>query len=87
MNEYAAKFCAVSRSPLTEIWGESQCSGHFASQLKFAGYDMVMIQGKSEKPVYIAIDNEKIEVRDTTHRRGKDGTDDVVALLPPTGGG
>lgn len=68
----AAKFCAVFKSPLTGIWGESQCGGHFAPQLKFAGYDMVIIQGKSEKPVYIAIEDEKIEIRDATHLWGKD---------------
>lgn len=83
----AAKFCAIFKSPLTEIWGESQCSGHFAPQLKFAGHDMVIIQEKSEKPVYIAIEDEKIEIRDATHLRGKDGTGDVVALLPPMEGG
>ena len=33
----AAKFCAVFKSPLTGIWGESQCGGYFAPQLKFAG--------------------------------------------------
>ena len=67
-----AKFCAIFKSPLTGIWGESECSGHFAPQLKFAGFDMIIIQGKSEKPVYITIENEKIEIRDATHLWGKD---------------
>jgi aldehyde:ferredoxin oxidoreductase len=68
----AAKFCAVFKSPLTGIWGESQCSGYFAPQLKYAGYDMIIIQGRSEKPVYLIIEDEKIEIRDATHLWGKD---------------
>jgi len=75
-----AKFCAVFKSPLTGIWGESQCGGFFAPQLKFAGYDTVIIQGKSEKPVYLLIEDEKIEIRDAAHLWGKDSfeTEDVI---------
>lgn len=68
----AAKFCAVFKSPLTGIWGESQCGGYFAPQLKFAGYDMLIIQGRSEKPVYLTIEDEKIEIRNAVHLWGKD---------------
>jgi len=68
----AAKFCAVFKSPLTGIWGESQCGGYFGPQLKYAGYDMIIIQGKSRTPVYITIENENVEIRDATHLWGKD---------------
>jgi aldehyde:ferredoxin oxidoreductase len=68
----AAKFCAVFKSPLTGIWGESQCGGYFGPQLKYAGYDMIIIQGRSEKPVYLTIEDEKIEINDAAHLRGKD---------------
>jgi len=76
----AAKFCAIFKSPLTGIWGESQCSGHFAPQLKHAGYDMIIIQGKSEKPVYLITEDEKIEIRDATPMWGKDTfeTEEIV---------
>jgi len=68
----AAKFCAVFKSPLTEIWGESQCGGYFAPELKYAGYDMVIINGRSEKPVYLTIKDEEIELSDASHLWGKD---------------
>jgi len=68
----ASKLCAVFKSPLTGGWGESQCGGHFAPQLKYAGYDMLIITGKSEKPVYVTIEDEEIRVWDATHLWGED---------------
>ncbi len=68
----AAKFCAIFKSPLTEIWGESQCGGYFAPQLKYAGYDMVIINGRSEKPVYITIKDDEVRVKDASHLWGED---------------
>lgn len=68
----AAKFCAVFKSPLTEIWGESQCGGYFAPLLKYAGYDMVIINGRSEKPVYITVKDDEVGVKDASHLWGKD---------------
>lgn len=76
----AAKFCAVFKSPLTGIWGESQCGGYFAPQLKRAGYGMIIIQGKSRTPVYITIEDENVEIRDAAHLWGKDTfeTEDII---------
>ncbi|MBS7621389.1 aldehyde ferredoxin oxidoreductase family protein [Candidatus Bathyarchaeota archaeon] len=68
----AAKFCTIFKSPLTGIWGESQCGGYFAHQLKCAGYDMIIIRGRSKKPVYLTIEDEKIEIRDASHLWGED---------------
>ena len=68
----ASKFCAVFKSPLTGIWGESQCGGYFAPHLKWAGYDAVVIRGRSEKPTYLLIEDEKVELRDASHIWGKD---------------
>jgi len=76
----AAKFCAVFKSPLTGIWGESQCGGYFAPQLKFAGYDMVIIRGRSKRPVYLIIEDEKVELRDASYLWGKDAfeTEEII---------
>ncbi len=76
----AAKLCAVFKSPLTGIWGESQCGGHFAPHLKRAGYDMLIISGMSENPVYITIEDEEIKFRDASHLWGKDAfeTEDII---------
>lgn len=76
----AAKLCAVFKSPLTGIWGESQCGGYFAPQLRQAGYDMLIISGKAEKPAYITVDDEEIEIRDAAHLWGIDtfDTEDII---------
>jgi aldehyde:ferredoxin oxidoreductase len=76
----ASRLCAVFKSPLTGGWGESQCGGHLAPQLKYAGYDMLIITGRSEKPVYVTIDDEEIKICDASHLWGKDAfeTEDVI---------
>lgn len=50
---------------------DSHMGGHFAHNLKYAGYDAVVIEGKSEKPVYIKIDDEKVSIEDASHVWGK----------------
>ena len=69
---FAARLTVVAKSPLTGGWGDSNCGGHFAPNLKFAGYDGVFFTGISEKPVYLFIDNGKAELRDAGHLWGKD---------------
>jgi benzoyl-CoA reductase subunit BamB len=49
----------------------SMMGGFFASELKYAGYDKVIIRGKSPKLVYVWINNDKIEIRDASHLQGK----------------
>ncbi|AGK62135.1 Aldehyde:ferredoxin oxidoreductase [Archaeoglobus sulfaticallidus PM70-1] len=55
------EFCA--KSPLTGIWGESNSGGKFSAFLKFAGWDGIIIEGKSEKPVYLLINPDTAEIR------------------------
>jgi aldehyde:ferredoxin oxidoreductase len=54
--------------------------GSFAPYLKFAGYDLLIIEGKAKKPVYIFIDGDEVEIRDATHLWGKLGgeTDELL---------
>ncbi len=47
-------WCA--RSPLTGIWGESNMGGHWGAELRFAGYDGLVITGRAERPIYLWID-------------------------------
>ncbi len=63
------EFCA--RSPLTGIWGESNVGGKIANYLKYAGWDGVMIEGASDKPVYIKIDPSGAEIVDANNIWGK----------------
>jgi aldehyde:ferredoxin oxidoreductase len=61
-----------AKSPLTNLIGSSNMGGFFAPELRFAGFDHLVITGKAEKPVYIWIHDGQIEVRDATHLWGKD---------------
>ena len=62
----------VSLSPLTGIYGESDVGGKWGKALKRAGYDGVVITGKSEKPVYLWIKDEGIEIKPASHIWEKD---------------
>lgn len=50
----------------------SGIGGFIGAEIKFAGYDNIIIQGKADKPVYIYIHNDSIEFRDASHMWGKD---------------
>lgn len=67
-----SRYAACFKSPLTGIWGESSCGGNFAPELKAAGYDGIAISGSSQKPVYIFIEDNKVEIRDASDLWGKD---------------
>jgi aldehyde:ferredoxin oxidoreductase len=51
----------------TELVGTGHMGGHWGAELKYAGWDIVIIEGKSDKPVYIAILDERVEIRDASH--------------------
>ena len=59
------------KSPLTGGFGDSNMGGHWGAELKYAGYDQIILQGKAKKPVYIWIDDDKVEIRDASHLWGK----------------
>jgi aldehyde:ferredoxin oxidoreductase len=50
----------------------SGIGGHIPAQIRNAGYDNLVIQGRSSEPVYLHIDDDKVEIRDATHLQGKD---------------
>jgi aldehyde:ferredoxin oxidoreductase len=66
------RFVVVCKSPLTGTWGDANCGGTFGPHLKFAGYDGILFRGISPKPVYLAIENGKAELRDAASLWGKD---------------
>jgi len=67
-----ARFNVSAKSPLTGILGDSNAGGHFAAEMKFAGYDQIIIEGKSPKPAYIFIRDQEIQINDADHLVGKD---------------
>ena len=58
-------------SPQTGLMAYSMMGGFFAPELKYAGYDKIIFRGKSPSLVYIWINNDKVEIRDANHLRGK----------------
>ncbi|MBU4563934.1 MAG: hypothetical protein KMY53_09610 [Desulfarculus sp.] len=67
-------------SPQTRLMAFSMMGGFWAPELKYAGYDKVIFRGKSPDLVYLYIHNDKVELRDATHLRGK-GSIATAALI------
>jgi aldehyde:ferredoxin oxidoreductase len=66
-----SRFSIVSKSPLTGTVGGCSAGGHFGLDLKSSGYDVLLVEGKSENPCYILIENNKAEIRDASALWGK----------------
>ncbi len=64
-----------AKSPLTNGWGDSQAGGFWPAELKRAGWDAIIIEGKADSPVYLWINDDKVEIRDASHLWGKDTID------------
>lgn len=77
-----SSFCG--RSPLTGIWNEANLGGHWGAELRFAGYDGVVITGRAEKPVYLYISGDQIEVRDASRIWGTDTFEAHELLIAET---
>jgi len=67
----ANRTIVATYSPQTLFMAYSMMGGVFAPELKFAGYDKVIFRGKSPSLVYIWIHNDKVEIRDASHLKGK----------------
>jgi aldehyde:ferredoxin oxidoreductase len=75
------RFAACARSPLTGLWGEASCGGYFGPELKAAGYDGIIFAGKSDKPVYLWIKGDEVELRDAADLWGKDTYETADTLI------
>lgn len=67
-----SRFNVSAKSPLTGILGDSNAGGHFASEMKFAGYDQIIIEGKSPTLSYVFIKDQEVQILDAKHLAGKD---------------
>jgi aldehyde:ferredoxin oxidoreductase len=61
-----------AKSPLTGFYGESESGGFWGPELKFAGYEALIVEGKASAPVYLWIHNAKAEIREAAHLWGKE---------------
>jgi aldehyde:ferredoxin oxidoreductase len=62
----AGRMAVVTKAPLTGIWGESHVGGHLGPEIKYAGYDFVIIEGHAKSPTVVSIVDETIEFHSAT---------------------
>jgi len=66
-----SRWVVASRSPYTTYYGDANGAAHFGSELRFAGYDGIIVKGQSDKPVYLYIKDGKAELKDAANLWGK----------------
>lgn len=76
----SGRFAALTKSPLTKIILASSCGGTFGMAYKTAGFDGLLITGKSQTPIYLQIDEIQVKFIDASHLWGK-GTDEAQELF------
>ena len=93
----SGRFEVCTKSPLTGLWLDSNCGGFFGPELKFAGYDLIVIKGAAEKPVMLVIDDDVVLLKEASETWGKNtlethqwikdrlGKDFRVACIGPSG--
>jgi len=68
----SGKYVVISKSPVTGGFLDSYSSGRLAPEIKFAGYDGLIIKGKAKRPSYIYIEDKNVEIKHAAHLWGKD---------------
>ena len=81
----SGRYMVVTKAPLNGVIASSNSGGYWGAQMKFAGYDMVILEGKADKPQYITIYDDKVEIKDATHLWGKDVYATTATLLEEFG--
>lgn len=79
------RYMVVTKSPLSGTIASSNSGGHWGAELKAAGYDVIIIEDKAEQPVYITIEDDKIEIKDASKLWGKlvtETTDTIKTEMP-----
>lgn len=71
MASTGGRYTVVTKGPLTGAIACSNSGGYFGAEMKFAGWDMIIFEGKSPKPVYLSVENDKAELLDASHLWGK----------------
>ncbi|MCL1976425.1 MAG: aldehyde ferredoxin oxidoreductase family protein [Firmicutes bacterium] len=68
----ASRHMVVGKSPLTGTIGDANCGGFIGIEIKKAGYDGILFNGKAERPVYLFVNDEVVEIRDASAYWGLD---------------
>ncbi|MEM2703533.1 MAG: aldehyde ferredoxin oxidoreductase family protein [Candidatus Bathyarchaeia archaeon] len=80
----SGRFNVTTKSPLGFL-GDSSCGGHWAAELKYAGYDHIIIWGRAKHPVYLCIQDGSAELRDAKHLWGMDTWETQAAIREELG--
>lgn len=81
----SAKATFAAKSPATGLYGDANVGGHLAAELKYAGYDAIVFQGSADRPVYLFVDDETVQIRDASRLWGKGAIEAEVALKDELG--
>jgi len=81
----SGRYTVTAKSPLTGILGDANSGGFWGPELKFAGYDHIVVKGRAKEPVYLWVDDDQVEVRRGTHLWGKDTWETDKAIKQETG--
>src|SRR6056297_2443422 len=65
------RYMVITKGPLTSTIASSNSGGFFGAELKFTGHDMIIFEGKAEKPVYLSIIDDEVELKDASEIWGK----------------
>ena len=77
---FGIRYQAVAKSPKNNGWGDANCGGDFGPFLKHAGWDGLLLSGQAEKPVYLLIQDEQVEIKDAADIWGMLAIDVEMAL-------
>lgn len=78
------RYEVVTKGPLTGTIAASNSGGYFGPELKYAGYDLIIIEGRATQPVYLWIFNDRVELRPAGHLWGKVTSETTDQLLTET---
>lgn len=81
----ASRFTVAARSPLTGAYGESEAGGYFGPELKAAGYEAIIVTGRAAAPVYLAIRDADVEIRDAGGLWGREPEEVQTAIRAELG--
>ena len=76
----AGRVEVIAKSPLTGIYGDANAGGFFGPELKFAGWDAIVVTGQSPHPVYLAIADERADLRDASELWGLSTSETETAI-------
>ncbi len=81
-----ARYHVVTKSPLNNTIAASNSGGFWGPELKKAGYDIIIVEGQAQKPVYLSVSEDSVEIKDAAHLAGKDTSQTTDMIIKELGG-